>query len=111
MLNPDLRHAITRNQVLEYEKNGVICVRDQFNQDWVEKILDAALGHMTAPKGPLNVQDDKDDPGKFVTGTHMSRFNEKFMECAINTNQISHLGFQSRFHKIDQSSINFCCGT
>ena len=43
-----LKHAITEDQILEYESYGVVCVRDQFDQAWVDKMMDAALGHMTA---------------------------------------------------------------
>ena len=99
MTDAALRHAITEEQILEYERHGVVCVRDQFDQSWIDKMMDAALGHMTAPLGPLSVQDDKDDPGKFITGTHMSRFNDKFMHCALNSPAAE---IAARFMRLDQ---------
>ena len=99
MTDTALRHAITEEQILEYERHGVVCVRDQFDQAWVDKMMDAAIGHMTAPLGPLSVQDDKDDPGKFITGTHMSRFDAKFMHCALNSPAAE---IAARFMRLDQ---------
>ncbi len=99
MTDVALRHAITEEQILEYERHGVVCVRDQFDQSWVDQMLDAALGHMTAPLGPLFVQDDNDDPGKFITGTHMSRFNDKFMQFALNSPAAE---IAARFMRLDQ---------
>ena len=99
MTDATLRYPITEEHILEYEKNGVICVRDQFGPGWVDKMLDAALGHMTSPKGPIFVQDDEGDPGRFVTGTHMSRQNEKFMDCAINSPAAE---IAARFMRLDQ---------
>ena len=85
MTDAALGHAITEEQILEYERHGEVCVRDQLDQSGVDKMMDAALGYMTAPQGPISLQDNKDDPGKFITGTHMSRFNDKFMHFVLNS--------------------------
>ncbi len=85
-MNKDLLHPITEDQILRYEDDGVVCIRGQFDQGWVDRMLVAGLGHMESPSGPTRaVLDDEDDPGRFVTGTHMSRYNAEFMDIAVTS--------------------------
>ena len=78
----NLPKPITKELIVEYEKNGVVCVRGQFNRDWTSRMLDAGVRHMDTPSGNRRVQDDDQGSGRFVTGTHMSRYNEEFMDFA-----------------------------
>ena len=81
----NLPKPITKERIVEYEKNGVVCVRDQFNRDWTSRMLAAGVRHMDTPSGNRRVQDDDQGSGRFVTGTHMSRYNEEFMAFALKS--------------------------
>ena len=40
---------------------------------------------MVTPSGNRRIQDDDQGSGRFVTGTHMSRYNEEFMAFALKS--------------------------
>ena len=81
----NLLKPITKEQIEQYEKDGVVCVRGHFNRDWTSRMLAAGVRHMVTPSGNRRVQDDDQGSGRFVTGTHMSRYNEEFMDFALNS--------------------------
>ena len=81
-MNNVLSHDITEEQIRKYQEDGAICIRGQFSKKLIGRMLAAGIGHIDNPSGRRGIVDDEDDPGRFVTGTHMSRYNEEFMEFA-----------------------------
>jgi ectoine hydroxylase-related dioxygenase (phytanoyl-CoA dioxygenase family) len=84
-MNRDLLHDITEEQIRQYEADGAICIRGQFDQEWIDRMLAAAIDNIDNPSGRRGIVDNEDDPGRMITGTHMSRFNDEFMEIAIRS--------------------------
>ncbi len=84
-MTTDLLHPISEAQIAQYEADGVICIRGQFDDHWIKRMRAAGIGHIDNPSGPRYIQDDDDDPGRFVTGTHMSRHSDEFMDFAVNS--------------------------
>ena len=81
----DLTHPITEAQIAQYEEDGVICIRGQFGPEWIDRMRAAGIGHIDAPSNQRRIQDDEDDPGRFIAGSHMSRRSAEFMEFAVNS--------------------------
>jgi ectoine hydroxylase-related dioxygenase (phytanoyl-CoA dioxygenase family) len=48
-------------------------------------MLAEAINHIDNPSGRIGIVDIEDDPGRMITGTHMSRFNDAFMEIAVQS--------------------------
>ena len=84
-MNEVLLHDVTKEQVRKYEADGAICIRGQFHQEWIDRMLAAGINHINNPSGRRGIVDDDGDPGRFITGTHMSRFNDEFMEFAVRS--------------------------
>ena len=84
-MNNVLSHDITEEQIRKYEEDGAICIRGQLSKKLIGRMLAAGIGHIDNPSGRRGIVDDEDDPGRFVTGSHMSRYNEEFLEFALNS--------------------------
>ena len=78
-----LLKPITRQEIQQYDEDGVVGIRGQFSSEWTSRMLAASIDHMEIPSGTRRIQDDVDGPGRFITGTHMSRYNNEFMYFAL----------------------------
>lgn len=76
---------VTKKQVNEYNTNGVVCIRGQFNQHWINRMLKASVSQIDNPSGALRKNNNPTDPGQFFAGTHMSRNSQEFMDFALNS--------------------------
>lgn len=78
-----LRHPIAEEEILAYERDGVVCIRDQFDADTVENALQVCLDHFNSGSKTL-VQAGDGDGGTGLTtvSTHMARQNPRFMDIA-----------------------------
>ena len=83
-MNRTLIHPINEEQVRQYEEDGVVCIRGQFDQDWIDRILAASVSYINNPCRPKYKLEDDDDPG-FISGTHMSRYSDEFMKISLNS--------------------------
>jgi len=84
-MNRDLLHPITDEEKRLYDEDGVVCIRGQFDQEWIEQMHAVCTANDVNPGGARSVQDDEDDPGRFVAATHMSRDNADIMNFAKNS--------------------------
>jgi ectoine hydroxylase-related dioxygenase (phytanoyl-CoA dioxygenase family) len=84
-MSNSLLHDITEEQIRQFEEDGAVCIRGQFDKDWIDRMMAAAMEHMNNPSGRRGVVDSDDGPGRLVTGTHMSRYNDEFMEIALRS--------------------------
>ena len=68
-----LRHPIAEEEILAYERDGVVCIRDQFDADTVENALQVCLDHFNSGSKTL-VQAGDGDGGTGLTtvSTHMA---------------------------------------
>ena len=84
-LNRKLLHPITEAEKITYGEDGVVCIRQQFDKEWVDWMYAVCTANDVTPGGARSVQDDDDDPGLFVAATNMSRDNSDIMEFAKNS--------------------------
>jgi len=84
-MNYGLIHDITEEQIHNYETDGAVCIRGQFDQEWIDRMSVAGIKHIDNPSGRRGIVDNEGDPGRLITGTHMSRFNNDFMEFAVRS--------------------------
>lgn len=84
-MNRELNHPIDPEAIKQYEADGAICIRGQFDQDWVKLMHDSCVGTMTNPKAKSREVDDSDDPGYFFVSSHMSHQDENFHRFALES--------------------------
>jgi ectoine hydroxylase-related dioxygenase (phytanoyl-CoA dioxygenase family) len=84
-MNSELIQPISREAIEQYEADGVVCIRGQFDQDWVNLMRDACVGTMNNPKAKSREVDDADDPGYYFVSSHMARQDEIFHRFVIES--------------------------
>ena len=84
-MNRKLLHPITEAEKITYGEDGVVCIRQQFDKEWVDWMYAVCTANDVTPGGAKSVQDDDDDPGLFVAATNMSRDNSDIMEFVKNS--------------------------
>ena len=79
-MNREILHPITDKEIDSYNTDGVVCIRQQFDQEWVDRMLEACELHITKPSGSARSTDDKSDPGQVITGSFMAHDNRVYMD-------------------------------
>ena len=75
-----LRHSITKDEVLAYERDGVVCIRNQFDAELVEKARKICVEHSKGAAPNLVAADDADDgSGRTIVSSHIARTRPGFM--------------------------------
>ena len=71
-MNRDLLYPITKQQIQQYEDDGVVCIRGQFDRDWIDRMLAAGVSYIDNPCGPKNrLEEERYKSIGFISGTHM----------------------------------------
>ena len=85
-MTDSLRHPITEDEILAYERDGVVCIRNQFDAETVDNALQVCLDHYNSDSKSL-VQADDGDGGTGLTtvSTHMARHDTCFMDIVRNS--------------------------
>lgn len=79
-----LRHPISEEEIHTFEKNGVVCIRDQFDSDYVERALKLCNQHLVSSAPNIFKAPDPDGgKGKTITSNHMARANPAFMKLML----------------------------
>ena len=102
----DLIHPITEAQIAQYEEDGVICIRGQFGPEWIDRMRVAGVGQIDEPSVRHTNMDDEGDPGRFISGAHMSRHSDEFMDFAVNSPAAE---IAARLMRLDK--VRFFCTT
>jgi len=84
-MNHKLLHAISEDEIRQYEEDGVVCIRGQFDQEWVDTMLAASQAYAANDQVPIFKSDLKDDPGQLTSGTYMSWRNDDFMDFVMKS--------------------------
>ena len=74
LMNRDILHPITEAQIQQYEEDGAICVRGQFDAEWCSHMLNVC-----------EANNEPDDPGHFYIMSYMSRQNSDFEDYILNS--------------------------
>jgi ectoine hydroxylase-related dioxygenase (phytanoyl-CoA dioxygenase family) len=84
-MNRDILHPITEEQVRQYEEDGAICIRGQFDAEWCAHMLEVSVDNMQNRAGRQREVDNPDDPGYFYVSSFMSRDNKEFEDYILNS--------------------------
>jgi len=80
------RSPVTAHHIADFERDGVVLVRDAFAPAWVDLVRDGIEQDLRA-LGPLHtIQQEKDAPGYFVTDFCMSQRLEAFRKFVLESN-------------------------
>lgn len=87
VMNTDLLHPISEEAIRQYAADGAVCVRGQFDGDWIELMREACVRTMSDPAAkPRAVEvDDEADPGFFFMSAHMSRKDPDFRRYVMDS--------------------------
>ncbi len=69
-------NRVTEEDVRRYEEDGVVCLRNMVDRDWVERMYDASMRWMDSDVG--RVARNPDGTGRFKINTFMCRSDEDF---------------------------------
>ena len=70
---------ITDEEIRAYEEDGAVCIRGQFDQDWIDHMMAVITKNLEDPAGSVMSSGD-DEPGKVIANSHMARTNPDFMD-------------------------------
>lgn len=84
MKNP-LHREITRDEIETFQKNGVICLRNFFDTDWVRRIQDLVEEDIAHPSGMVKSIDAEDSTGFFFGDTFVSHHLDGFRDVVFNS--------------------------
>jgi len=81
-----LQHPISEADIHTYERDGVVCIRGQFDADLLAKSLALCVDHSTKTAVSLVAADDADGgPGRTIVSSHMARTSPGFMDIVANS--------------------------
>jgi hypothetical protein len=66
-MNRDLLHPISDEDRAAYERDGAVCIRGQFDAEWIEHMRTACERDMTAAQGRVRDVTDEDGSGRFYS--------------------------------------------
>lgn len=85
-MNREPLHPVTEDEIRTYEDDGVVCIRGQFDREWLDHMLAVCEAQIDAPTGrALRSKQNDDDPGQVITGSFMSRETPAFMDFIENS--------------------------
>lgn len=84
-MNREILHPISDGEIRAYDEDGVVCIRQQFDQEWLDHMLEVCELHITSPSGSARRTNDDDDPGQVITGSFMASENSDYMDFVKNS--------------------------
>jgi ectoine hydroxylase-related dioxygenase (phytanoyl-CoA dioxygenase family) len=69
---------IANEQVLRFESDGAVCLRQVIPMDWIEQLREGTQQALAVPGPYHHIQSSKDDPGHFFTEYYLTRRLEIF---------------------------------
>lgn len=77
---------ITQEEIDTYNKDGIVCLRGLFSQDWVEQIREAADYSMSNPgEFAIELAAERGDQGRFFHDIFVWRYNEMCKDFVFNS--------------------------
>ncbi|MEE2745452.1 MAG: phytanoyl-CoA dioxygenase family protein [Pseudomonadota bacterium] len=99
-MNYDLLQSITEHDIQDYEKDGVICIRGQFDQEWINNMFATCMQNDINPGGNRSEFLDECGPGRFVASSNMSRENNAIMNFVLRSPAAEIAGRLMRLSKV-----------
>ena len=75
-------NAITEDDIRAYEDDGVVCLRQMFDREWVDRMREASLRYMESGVGDHRVREAKipGESARFYINSFMSVYDREFFD-------------------------------
>jgi ectoine hydroxylase-related dioxygenase (phytanoyl-CoA dioxygenase family) len=80
--------AVTDEDVIAYERDGAVCQRQAFDQEWVERLVKAVDRTMAQPGARAREATKEGKPGRFHSNTFMWRWDPDMRALALDSPMI-----------------------
>ncbi|MSQ70595.1 MAG: phytanoyl-CoA dioxygenase family protein [Betaproteobacteria bacterium] len=87
-MNREPVRAITEEEVQAYQRDGAVCLRQVFDQEWVERLVKAVDRTMANPGKRVREATKAGDPGRFHSNTYMWRWDPDMRALALESPMI-----------------------
>lgn len=84
-MNRDLLQAISDEDRAAYERDGAVCIRGQFDAEWIERMRAACERDMAAAQGRVRDVTDDDGSGRFYSKVFMWRDDPDFKDYIFDS--------------------------
>jgi ectoine hydroxylase-related dioxygenase (phytanoyl-CoA dioxygenase family) len=84
-LNREILNPITEDQIHQFEEDGAICIRGQFDDEWCAHMLEVSENNMKERSGRQREVNNPDDPGYFYVSSFMSKENKEFENYVLTS--------------------------
>lgn len=74
---------VTNDQIEEFERNGVVCLRGLIPGSWIARLQDAVEADLRAPGADVEIYTSESDPGLFFNDFDMWRHIPEFEKFAF----------------------------
>ena len=85
LMNRKILNPITEDEINTYHKDGAVCIRQQFDQEWLSRMLEVCENQIAAPSGSARRTQKDNDPGQVITGSFMAHDNSVYMDFVKNS--------------------------
>ena len=92
--------SVTKEAVQAYERDGVVCLRQVFDGDWIRR-LRTALDRVRAAPGPLRQKFRPEDPGEFFSDKFLWTFDADFRAYVFESPAAALVGRLMRSAKVN----------
>ena len=83
-MNREPLSPIAEDEIRAYREDGAVCIRGQFDREWIDHMLAVIEANLQNPAGTVLASGD-DEPGKVIANSHMARSNPAFMDFVRNS--------------------------
>ncbi len=83
-MNREPLSPIAEDEIRAYREDGAVCIRGQFDREWIDHMLAVIEANLQNPAGTVLASGD-DEPGKVIANSHMARSNPAFMDFVSNS--------------------------
>lgn len=80
--------GVSDEDVVAYERDGAVCLRQVFDQEWVERLVKAVDRTMAQPGSRVREATKKGKPGRFHSNTFMWRWDPDMRALALESPMI-----------------------
>lgn len=78
-MNQEPLRPVSEADIEAYERDGAVCLRGLFDQDWVERMRDATVAYREAGSGRLRVVQKDREEGQFYSNVFMCGSDPDFL--------------------------------
>lgn len=78
-MNQEPLHPVTEADIEAYERDGAVCLRGMFDDDWVTRMRDATMAYRAAGAGRLRVVQKEKEEGQFYSNVFMCGSDPDFL--------------------------------